>query len=63
MAKTLTTQGTVRGSTDKRLEVKIKATQREVSQLSELQKGAMKMELPKEYNKLSIDEALETAKQ
>ena len=45
-----------------RLEAKIKATQREVSQLSELQKGAMKKELPEKHNKLSIPEALETAK-
>ncbi len=41
---------------------KIKATRREVSQLSELQKGVRKG-LPKKYNKLSIPEALETAKQ
>ncbi|KAA8577610.1 hypothetical protein FQN60_007909, partial [Etheostoma spectabile] len=46
----------------RRLEAKIKATRREVSQLSELQKGARKG-LSKKYNKLSIPEALETAKQ
>uniref|UniRef100_A0A3Q0R276 Hyperpolarization activated cyclic nucleotide-gated potassium channel 3 n=1 Tax=Amphilophus citrinellus TaxID=61819 RepID=A0A3Q0R276_AMPCI len=46
------------------LEAKIKAAQREVSQLSELQKGAMKSGVPKKYNnKLSVPEALETAKQ
>ena len=42
---------------------KIKATRREVSQPSELQKGAIKRELPKKYNKLSIREALDAAKQ
>ena len=46
-----------------RLDTKIQATRREVSQPSELQKGATKKELPEKYNKLSIPEALETAKQ
>ena len=46
-----------------RLEAKIKVARREDSQLSELQKGAMKRKLPKKYNKLSMSEALETAKQ
>ena len=43
------------------MEVKIKGTQREVSQLSELQKGETTKVL-KKYSKLSISEALETAK-
>ena len=47
----------------RRLEAKIKATQREVSQLSELQKGVGMKGIPRKYNKLSIPEALETAKQ
>eukprot|EP00064_Thunnus_orientalis_P011705 superscaffoldBa00001715_g11736 len=47
----------------RRLEAKIKATQREVSQLSELQKGVGTKGIPRKYNKLSIPEALETAKQ
>jgi len=44
------------------LEAKTKATWREVSHLSELQKGAMKRKLLKKYNKLSIPEALGTVK-
>eukprot|EP00064_Thunnus_orientalis_P015365 superscaffoldBa00002837_g15417 len=47
----------------RRLEAKIKATRREVSQLSELKKGVGTKGIPKKYNKLSIPEALETAKQ
>jgi len=43
--------------------LKIKETQREVSQPSELRKDAMKSKIPKNYNKLTIPEALETAKQ
>ncbi|XP_078020835.1 uncharacterized protein LOC144459905 [Epinephelus lanceolatus] len=46
-----------------RLEAKIKATRKEVSQLSELLKGVGKKGIPRKYNKLSIPEALETAKQ
>ena len=37
----------------RRLKAKIKATQRELSQLSELQKGVGKKGIPKKYNKLS----------
>ena len=47
----------------RRLEAKVKAAQREVSQFSELQKGSMKRELPKKYNKLPTPEELETSKQ
>ena len=48
----------------KRLEAKIKATRREVSQLAELQKGNMVNKgARRKYNSLSIPEALETAKQ
>eukprot|EP00064_Thunnus_orientalis_P024686 superscaffoldBa00010993_g24989 len=47
----------------RRLEAKIKATRREVSQLSELQKGVGMKGIPRKYNKLSIPETLETAKQ
>ena len=47
----------------RRLKTKIKAAQREISQLSEFQKGAMKRKLPKKYNKVFIPEAVETAKQ
>lgn len=47
----------------RRLEAKIKEVRREVSQLSEAQKGAMKKQVPKRYNQLPIPEALETAKQ
>uniref|UniRef100_A0A3P9C3E3 Potassium channel, subfamily K, member 10a n=1 Tax=Maylandia zebra TaxID=106582 RepID=A0A3P9C3E3_9CICH len=46
----------------RRLEGKIKVARREVSQLTELQKGATN-KVPKKYSKLSIPEALETAKQ
>uniref|UniRef100_A0A669EZW7 Reverse transcriptase domain-containing protein n=1 Tax=Oreochromis niloticus TaxID=8128 RepID=A0A669EZW7_ORENI len=46
----------------RRLEGKIKVARREVSQLTELQKGATK-KVHKKYSKLSIPEALETAKQ
>lgn len=48
----------------RRLEARIKATQGEFSLLSELQKGNTKKDLhvPKTYSKLSISEAMETAK-
>uniref|UniRef100_A0A7N8XHF5 Reverse transcriptase domain-containing protein n=1 Tax=Mastacembelus armatus TaxID=205130 RepID=A0A7N8XHF5_9TELE len=45
----------------RRLEAKIRVTRREVSQLSELQRRGMKF--GKKYSRLSIPEALETAKQ
>ncbi|XP_078026439.1 uncharacterized protein LOC144464171 [Epinephelus lanceolatus] len=46
------------------LEAKIKATQREVSQLTKLHRSNMVNKgAPRKYNKLSIPEALETAKQ
>ena len=45
----------------RRLEAKIRATRREVSQLAELNKG--NKGAPRKHNKLSIPEALETAKQ
>ena len=47
----------------RRLETKIKEARREVSQLSEAQKGAMKQQVPKRYSQMAIPEALETAKQ
>ncbi|TWW63296.1 hypothetical protein D4764_03G0003040 [Takifugu flavidus] len=48
----------------RRLEAKIMATRREVSLLTELSRGVNpRTEQPKKYNKLSIPEALETAKQ
>ena len=42
--------------------MKIKAARRDVSQLSELEKGKT-TKVPKKYRKLSVTEALETAKQ
>lgn len=47
----------------RRLEAKIKATQREFSQLSELQKGVSKKGVPKKNNTMSIADSLENAKQ
>ncbi|XP_078026514.1 uncharacterized protein LOC144464187 [Epinephelus lanceolatus] len=48
----------------RRLEAKIKATQRQVNQLAELHRGNMVNKgLPRKYNKLPIPEALKTAKQ
>ncbi|TWW74420.1 hypothetical protein D4764_14G0004230 [Takifugu flavidus] len=48
----------------RRLEAKIMATRREVSLLTELSRGVNpRTERPKKYNKLSIPEALEAAKQ
>ena len=47
----------------RRLEAKIKEARREVSQLSEVQKGVMKKQAPKRYIQMPIPEALETAKQ
>ncbi|KAK7930440.1 hypothetical protein WMY93_006835 [Mugilogobius chulae] len=47
----------------RRLEAKIKAARREVSQLTEAQRGAMKRPVPRRYSQMPIPEALETAKQ
>lgn len=47
----------------RRLEEQIKATGRGLSQLSELQKGVGKTEMPKKYNKMPIPEALEITMQ
>nr|XP_049581805.1 uncharacterized protein LOC125972245 [Syngnathus scovelli] len=47
----------------RRLEAKIKIARREVSQMTEAQKGAMKKQVPKKYSHMPIPEALETAKQ
>lgn len=47
----------------RRPEAKIKATQREFSQLSELQKGVSKKGLLKKNSKMSIADLLENAKQ
>ncbi|XP_055361305.1 uncharacterized protein LOC129603548 [Betta splendens] len=47
----------------RRLEAKIKAARREVSQMTEAQRGAMKRPMPKRYSQMTIPEALETAKQ
>lgn len=45
------------------MEAKIKTTRREVSQISELQKGSNKKGLPEKYKKLSIPEVLKSTKQ
>lgn len=48
----------------RRLEAKVSATQREISLLTKQSRRVkFRRELPKKYNKMSIDEALETAKQ
>uniref|UniRef100_A0A3B3HW39 Reverse transcriptase domain-containing protein n=1 Tax=Oryzias latipes TaxID=8090 RepID=A0A3B3HW39_ORYLA len=46
-----------------RLEAKIKATRKDVSKLTEAQRGTMRKKVPKRYSQMPIPEALETAKQ
>ncbi|XP_051931065.1 uncharacterized protein LOC127607055 [Hippocampus zosterae] len=46
-----------------RLEAKIKAARKDVSQLTEAQRGVMKRPIPERYIQMTITEALETAKQ
>ncbi|KAJ0004025.1 hypothetical protein NQD34_010239 [Periophthalmus magnuspinnatus] len=45
------------------LEAKVKAARRDLSDLSEARRGAMKKQVPKRYSQMPISEALETAKQ
>lgn len=45
------------------MEAKIKGALKEVSQLKEAQKGAMKKQVPKKYSMMTVPEALETGKQ
>jgi len=47
----------------RRLEAKIKAARKDVSQLTEAQRGVMKRPIPERYIQMTIPEALETAKQ
>ncbi|XP_051906082.1 uncharacterized protein LOC127590686 [Hippocampus zosterae] len=47
----------------RRLEAKIKAARKDVSQLTEVQRGMMKRPIPERYIQMTIPEALETAKQ
>ncbi|XP_055364306.1 uncharacterized protein LOC129604011 [Betta splendens] len=47
----------------RRSEAKIKTARREMSQMTEAQRGAMKRPMPKRYSQMTIPEALETAKQ
>ncbi|XP_051931164.1 uncharacterized protein LOC127607108 [Hippocampus zosterae] len=47
----------------RRLEAKIKAARKDVSQLTEAQRGVMKRPIPERYIQMTIHEALETDKQ